>query len=350
MPKPPTITDLARELGVSPTTVSDALNGRGRLSDATRERVRRAALAAGYQPNAAARSLVGGRTGLLLMSLGPSTEDLLQFWNVDYFLRVMRAASAKALAQGLALVLAPTHDPALLQQIPFDGAIVLDPSDSHPLVTLARRLDKPLVTIGRSRHSTRIVDNDFGTLTRQALDLMAASGSERPVLLRGPDEASYAADIRAAYVAWCRSRGLRPRELAARAANEVAGAARVRRALAGRNRPDAVLATTERLALGALREVRQTGLDVPADLQLVGFGDSQLAASGPVPLTMVELQPERLGETAMRLLAEELRGPQAPPEPADPGADLIDASARVTYVPARLACRRSTRQRTSDDS
>ena len=108
----PTIRDVAQSLGVSTTTVSDALNGRGRLPEATRERVREVAEALGYSARNSARSLRTGRTGRIGL-YSPALDEIIEgLAGTGYYVELALGAARAALARDLALVLLPPGLPA----------------------------------------------------------------------------------------------------------------------------------------------------------------------------------------------------------------------------------------------
>src|SRR5215207_11510790 len=90
------IKEVAAAAGVSITTVSHALNGKGRLTPETRQRVRDVATALDYQPSALARGLAGGRTGMLALAVSFVDDFSLPVADFDYFLQVMNAATSTA--------------------------------------------------------------------------------------------------------------------------------------------------------------------------------------------------------------------------------------------------------------
>ena len=90
------IRDVAREAGVSVTTVSHALNDKGRLNPETRRRVRDVADALGYRPNPAARSLVSGRTGLIAAMPSLPRELRVEFTEFGFFSELIAAATGVA--------------------------------------------------------------------------------------------------------------------------------------------------------------------------------------------------------------------------------------------------------------
>ena len=131
-----TIKDVAREAGVSPTTVSHALNHRGQVDSRTRERVERAARTLGYRPNRNAQRLRTGEAHMIVLlssmpfavSGGPS--------RLGFMMEIAAVAAAAALDRGLALVLAPPMESGQvsLEQLDLDGALVLEPSAHDPNV------------------------------------------------------------------------------------------------------------------------------------------------------------------------------------------------------------------------
>ena len=144
------IKEVAAAAGVSITTVSHALNGKGRLPDETRVRVREVAEALGYRPSATARSLAGGRTGILALTVARVEAMPFSLTDFDYFAQLMNGAGTAALEQGYALVLAPSAgEPDLLDRVPLDGAIVVDPVRGDPTLAHLRERGVPVVTTGR---------------------------------------------------------------------------------------------------------------------------------------------------------------------------------------------------------
>src|SRR4051812_9274393 len=122
MGRPVGIKDVAAAAGVSITTVSHALNGKGRLTPATRERVQKLAARMGYQPSALARGLAGGRTGMLALTVS-FVDNPLPVADFDYFMQVMNAATSIALERGYSLTLLPAQArPDILDRLPLDGA------------------------------------------------------------------------------------------------------------------------------------------------------------------------------------------------------------------------------------
>lgn len=328
------IHDIAGAAAVSITTVSHALNGKGRVLPATRERVLAVADELGYRANPHAQRLATGRHMTLAMQIsGYGPKTLVP--DSAFFVELLNAASGAAIDHGYALVLAPPDlTSRSIEQLAVDGAIVVDPTGEEALLRFLSAGGAPVVTVGRALRGApdlAWVDNDHRRATARVLDHFADMGYERPALLTGGMRRSYAHDSVEAYRAWVAERGLEP--IVARVRGIPTFAAGFQAAaslLDGPARPDAIHATLDALALGALRAAHAAGLRVPEDLGIAAAVDSDALRSTAPPLTAVQLHARRIGREAVRLLTDMLGG-EAPEE-------------RSVTVPARLVSRDSTRR------
>jgi DNA-binding LacI/PurR family transcriptional regulator len=299
------IKDVAAAAGVSITTVSHALNGKGRLPEETRERVRVVAEALGYVPSATARSLARGRTGILAMTVARVEAMPFSLADFDYFAQLMNGASTAALERGYALVLAPAAaDADLLDSVPLDGAIVVDPVRGDRTLAHLRRRGVPVVTTGREpdgADDAPWVDNDHIAGTLSILDHLAAAGARRVALITTPPVHSYTIDSQAAYRDWCARRGSEPEiAIVTGTLTEGEGYSAALELLDRDEPPDGIYATLDRLALGVLLAAHARGVDVPGELLVAGCTDSH--ASQGAALTALSLDPERIGVEAVESL------------------------------------------------
>jgi DNA-binding LacI/PurR family transcriptional regulator len=331
------IKEVAAAAGVSVTTVSHALNGKGRLPEETRERVRRIADQLGYRPNATARNLVVGRTGLLGLAVSQQSGAPLAVTDFAYFAQLMMAASTEAIANGYALVLAP-GDAALNPQagIAVDGAIIVDPVRGDPVVAQLQRAGIAVVTAGRlpgGDDRACWVDNDHIAGTTSMLDHLERRGARRIALVTSALDISYTFDVEHAYRAWCAQRGAEPIvKHAAQDLTERAGYAAASELLALPEPPDAIFATYDRLAFGSLLAADARGVRVPDDLLLATTATESEAPDHARPsLTTLDLHPEEIGRSAAGLLVELL--------------EEHEPARRHVNVPHRVIARASTRRR-----
>jgi DNA-binding LacI/PurR family transcriptional regulator len=324
-----TIKDIAREAGVSVTTVSDSLSGNGRLPAETRQRVRQLAKELGYRPSAAARSLVGSRTGLLLMSVAAPDTPTSSLWSIDFFTNLMISAAGRAATRGFALALSPSSVPPNLS---YDGAIVVDPTADNELLTQASGESIPIVTVGRSPRGHPWVDNDYPTIVPTVLTHLQNCGARRPALLASDPATSYVRDTADEYTRWCAERGYEAHVTYVDAGiTQSAGHDAAARLLRGEHRPDAVLTTLDQLAIGVIAAVDEMGWSVPDDVLVATLGDSAMITHSRVPITAVDLSPDELGRSAVDMLIDQIEG--------------VSASATNHLVPGRLLVRHSTNGR-----
>jgi DNA-binding LacI/PurR family transcriptional regulator len=306
------IKDVAAAAGVSITTVSHALNGKGRLTAETRQRVRDVAARMGYQPSALARGLAGGRTGMLALTVS-FVDNPLPVADFDYFLQVMNAATSTALERGYSLTLLPAQArPAILDRLPLDGAIVMDPVGDDPTVNRLTRRRIPIVTTGRQPDGPGDacwVDNDHVAGTRAMLDHLAEAGGRRVALLTVPVMSSYSMDVLHAYEAWCAEHGQAPLVSSIPEMLSESGAfAAATELLESPDPPDAIYGTLDRLALGVLLAAEAKGIRVPQDLRVAGCTDSDASRSARPALTALNLNAERIGTEAVELLVGLIEG------------------------------------------
>jgi DNA-binding LacI/PurR family transcriptional regulator len=333
---PPNIRDVAEAAGVSVTTVSHALSGRGRVAPATRERVLRIAEDVGYTANAHAQRLVSGRSRTLAIQVaGFTTAGNSQLMpDAAFFLDVLNGAAEAAAAREYDLVLAPYDlDPRRTQSLAIDGAVVVDPQGDEMLLRLLPERGVPVVTTGRpTRGAVRFpwIDNDHARLAVHALDHFLEMGYERPAIMATTPSRSYVADILDAYAGWAREHGLEPMVVELEEPPTEGAAARAAQRLLTRAQPpDAVYATYDRLALGVLRQAQSLGLAVPRDLGIASAVDGDTLHWVDPHITAATLNPRLIGMQAIEVLID-----LAEDRPVAPGA----------MVPGRLEVRASTQR------
>lgn len=328
------ILDVARAAGVSRTTASDALRGQGRVDPRTRERVAEAALALGYRANAHARLLRSGRSGIIAFVSSLPGGMRGELASLEYYVKVLMGAATYAMGSGYAVVLLPLEpEPGDVDAIHAEGALLFDPTAQSPLLAQLERDGMPMVSTGRtpglSYEAGWWVDNDIPGAARRMLDLLERRGARRPALVSNPPTRSYSLDTIKAYREWTAARGVEPRiALTTAVATEATAYEAALPLFADDDPPDALYAPLDRLAVGAMLAARTSGLRVPRDLLVAAGSDSETARAANPGVTALNLNPERIGETAARLLIERLRGDPAP--------------ARHVLVPARIRERRST--------
>lgn len=328
------IKDVAEAAGVSITTVSHALSGKGRLPDATRERVARIARELGYRPHPTARSLAIGRSGLVATVVSAPGGTSIAFTEIDYYVALMNGATRAALARGLSLVVAPsTAGGETWDRLPLDGVIVIDPADGDETLAVLRSRGVAMVFVGRDPNGADddvVVQNDRRAATEAVLDHLVDAGARTVGVLTLRTFESFTQECLAAADAWGTAHDLpvvtRVGDVDPTAPTEELRAL-AERFLTAPDRPDGVFCLYERLAAELLAAAREHELDVPGDLRIVTISEVGLAPSTSPSLTTLDLEQASLGEAAASLLADLLEG--LPPR-------------SVLDVPTRLTIRDST--------
>ena len=188
-----TIADVAREAGVSRTTVSHALSGQGKVNADTRAKVKEVAERLNYRPSARARSLRSGKSQTLALlssmpaavSAGPS--------QLGFFTELAMGCARTALLEGYVFVLAPPTEAAdPVDLLDIDGAILLEPTVDDPLAEALRDRGIPYVTIdgpssndgeGTGADSKWSIDLHHRTTAQLLLDHLIDRGASQPALL-----------------------------------------------------------------------------------------------------------------------------------------------------------------------
>jgi DNA-binding LacI/PurR family transcriptional regulator len=328
MKRRPSITDIAAEAGVSTATVSLALRDKGRMSQETRDRVKATAGRLGYVPNATARSLVGGRTQLISISMPAISEAPGVVSSVEYFFRLLGAVAASALELDYGLVVTSPSDRP--DRVAVDGAVVVDPSHDDPTIAAFDELGRPVVTIGRrldpigSGAGPELkVDSDFHIATHQVLDHLASQGAQTIALLAAEPIDSFQQDSIDAYLDWCRDHEVEPRVVMADSPEsskaEIAAAA-----VTGRpDRPDGVYATVDTLAESLLETAIASGLEVPGDMLIATCSDGHIARSATPKLTTIDEKPMELAQAAVTMLVGAILEPDSGAQSVQVDTELL---------------------------
>ncbi|WP_405502344.1 LacI family DNA-binding transcriptional regulator [Streptomyces anulatus] len=202
-----TLLDVARAAGVSKSTVSDALQGSGRVAEATRDRVRAVAEELGYRPNSAARRLRRASTGAVGLHL-PATATRL-----DYYMNLAFGAVERAQEDGLDMVLlAPSGAAGGRIASRVDGLLVIDPEPGDSAVPGLLDAGVPVVTGERylgpaTGPSGAVVCDNAASLTA-LLDHVTERGARRPALLAPSGSSAWATALRATAGSWGRAHGV----------------------------------------------------------------------------------------------------------------------------------------------
>ncbi len=325
--------------GVSVGTVSNVLNSPDRVAPATVSRVQAAIDQLGFVRNDAARQLRAGHSrtiGLVVLEAAN-----------PFFADIARGAEERAREAGLVILLANSDDDADRQRTNLDlfleqrvAGVLVSPVGAD-LSQIERASQRGANVILLERDGTDLglpsvaVDNVAGG--RLAAEHLVDIGRRRIAFVGGPatlhqvadrlEGARLAADGGDASIEAIPTSSLTVpagraagRELAARRPNE---------------RPDAVFAANDLVAIGVLQSLRQAGLATPDDVAIVGYDDIDFAAVTEVPLTSIRQPSRQLGATAVQLLLERVANPASPARHQRFDPELVIRATSGAPPPAR---------------
>lgn len=322
----PTIYDVARVAGVSPSTVSRALHNPGRISEATVARIRSAADELGFRANPTARALPTGRTQTLGMLVADITNPM--------FFDVVRGAERAAAARGYTLLIAESQESDVREAEAADR--VLPAVDGLILVTtrlsdadiIAIGDRKPLVVINREIASVTSVVADIRPGIDQALAHLFELGHRSIVYLSGPTQSWMSSTRREALEEGASQRGIRMTEIGPNPPTRDGGRATLSKVVV--SGASAVVAYNDLMAIGLLQAAQAVDLEVPSTFSILGFDDIFGADLTSPSLTTIRTPLARVGQLAVEAVLSRA------------GVSSSATEVEVSALETELVIRRST--------
>ena len=319
--RPPTLDEVAKAAGVSRATASRAINGLPYVSPTARAAVERAVQDLGYRANQVARSLATKRTGAIALVVSESEKFVV---SDPFFARIMRGISGSLGENGLglSLVMAKEHrgDDASLRSLReghVDGVLLVSVHGGDVLAGQLLESGLPLVVCGRpltTRAEVPYVDADNFNGASMAARHLVDIGRQRIATIAGPRDMAVGIDRLSGFRRGMASSGPAPLAVEHGDFTMASGEAAMRRLLAAHPDLDAVFVASDLMAVGAMRVLQAAGRSIPDDVAVVGFDDSDVAATAVPPLTTIRQPIEELGRTmAWRLQAQLAGDPDLPP-------------------------------------
>lgn len=275
-----TLKDVSRDVGVSITQVSRALAGYPDVNAETRERIVEAAQRLGYRPNALARGLKTGRSGIIAMVVpgGWAAEES------TILFEIVMGLSAEISGLGLRFVLhvaGPEEDVVgvhedLVRSGGIDGFVMIQPVRNDRRIAKLSKLKVPFVVHGQDpRKSHPYVDIDNFEVGRRMTEHLVSAGHSRILFLNGPKDAEFVKARTEGYRTGLEAAGLSfdASMVEYGPMIEARGEAVTRKALRRPDRPTAIIAGNMMIARGIYRAAGAMGFAIPADLSVLGHDD-----------------------------------------------------------------------------
>ena len=314
---PTTINAIAKRLNISKSTVSKALNGRADVSAETRTLVMQTVAEMDYQPSAAARQLSLGRTEKIGLFLNTSIE-----YTIEYLIGIIPGAVRQASSVGKTLVLhtTPEHAPeALLRACrsgEFDGVILFS-SRFDDIVEQLIKDDYPFVVMGRAFADPRVsyvVSDDYDG-AYQATQHLIRLGHRRIAFLTRPELGIVSQTRLHAYLDALADANIEADTnlIVETQIIPESGVEPTRRLLALSDRPTAIYAFHDMVAVDVLRVLQEQGLRVPADISVIGFDGLRITQMTTPRLTTVQQPFERIGQRVVEIVAAQIEDRKSAP-------------------------------------
>jgi LacI family transcriptional regulator len=332
-----TISDVARKAGVSKQTVSRVINDKPDVAPQTRELIKAIIKSMGYSPDPIARSMKGSTH-----TLGCITPNLS-----DYnFSLIVQAAQTEARSNGFLFFTGSA--PSEIDVLPLlnemmgrrvDGFLVINPRDDHryrhflPLI----EAKVPIVYIKNNPLAEPVsavcLDDITGGLL--ATQYLVSLGHTSIVTILGPANEECTRDRLAGYQKGLSDAALifDQRLILQGDWTPESGKVAVNKLLDYQVHFSAIFAQNDRMALGAIRALREKGLHIPGDVSVIGYDDLPLTAYFDPPLTTIKQPIEKFGQIGAQLLIEAINKPGIEPKVVRLDPQLV---IRETCAPLQL--------------
>jgi DNA-binding LacI/PurR family transcriptional regulator len=325
-----TIRDVAHHAGVSHQTVSRVINDSERVRPETRARVESAIAELGYRPNAMARSMARGRSGILAC-IAPNLTDFT-------FASLINGAETAVREHGYFLLSTTAQDEATFTDLinelvsgnRIEGLLVINPYADGRYQKLPH--DFPIVFAGARPREDGVnsVALDDKTVAQIATQHLIDLGHRQIGLITGPLAEDCSQDRCQGYETILQAAGItQAPELVIEGDWSVRSGydALMQFAQMGQI-PSAIFAQNDLMAAGVLRAARDIGVNVPGQLSVIGIDDIPMSAYMTPPLTTLKQDFQTIGRAAGNLLVDAITYPERP--------------CQHSLIPAQLVIRRST--------
>ncbi|MGP4079269.1 LacI family DNA-binding transcriptional regulator [Pseudalkalibacillus sp. R45] len=332
-----TIGDVAKAAGVSKSTVSNVFSKKRPISKEVTNRVLEVAAQLNYVPNHMARSLATKKTMIIGLKM-PTIDYELSSFETKIIDGVVKKCSEKSYRVLLDRIY-ENDEASFASHDPVDGVILLNPRDEDERIRQYKRSNTPFVIIGRpdeKDNDTKYVDNNNTEMVKEVGEYLIANGHTDILFLNASLHMTVAEDRKAglkkAYenygVPFQEDNVIYNHQNRFKTSSDYGYKSLLEKYK--EKKYTAIIADTDRVALGVMRAARELKIDIPNDLSLIALSNNETLAREINPrLTSTELFPEKLGEEAASILITTLHD---------------DLSPRSKIIPAKLVIRDSCKK------
>ena len=316
MKRQKTIKDIAKALNLSPSTVSRALRDYPKISIETRQRVKKLAEHWNYRPNEIALSLRNQRT----RTIGVIVPEFVHF----FFTTVISGIEEVAYSKGYTVMFCQSNesyekevlDTKALLDHRVDGLLISHARDTTNFDHLQNLVSSqiPVVFFDRVPNAvtaSKVTIDDFEAAYKAANHL-ATQGCKRIAHLAGPQGLELSQNRKAGYLKALEDHGISMDELyvvECPTGETETGYEAMKKLLEVTPMPDGVCTTNDMVAVGAMKAIKEAGLNIPNDIAVVGFSNWQFASLVDPPLTSIAQPGIEMGKAAVTALIGQIEAP-----------------------------------------
>lgn len=296
------ITDIAKAAGVSPSTVSNVLNGRKNVGIKTREQILQLCEKMDYKPNQAGRTLKSGHNKTVLFNFSD--------FDRQFYLKIIQGISDYVYSEGYDLLICTNRNcDKYMHKSLTCGCIMLDGNSTNAMITKKASEDYPIVVLDRELNVPNVKSmlvNNYAP-QKEIMDTLIGRGYKKFAFVGGLDSLDTKERFRAFKDALDEHNLPFGREdYYAGDYREKSGYQAARLILLTEKLPDAVICANDDMAFGVMRAFKENGLKVPEDISVTGFDDSEMART--IGLTTVAIPNYERGYIAAQYLLESIEG------------------------------------------
>jgi DNA-binding LacI/PurR family transcriptional regulator len=310
-----TITDVAEALGISKTTVSRAISGKGRIGEATRNKVMEYIRENNYKPNPIAKGLAKSKT----YNIGWVMPGDTTVTDLPFFQRCMMGAVESAIAADYDVLISMVydHDMSQLERVvknrKLDGVILARTLVEDDRIRFLKESEIPFVVVGSSNEDEVVqIDNDHISACSELTAILVMKGIKKMVLIGGPDNQVVNVTRRDGFVKGLEAQNANPDEIPIHMNCETEK--EIERVVDEILKTDirCIVCTDDRICYMVLAKLRKEGITVPKDMKVASFYNSAIIESNQPPITAIQYDPKELGTVACRTLIDILNEKEVP--------------------------------------
>jgi len=306
-----TLKDIAKEVGISPSTVSRAINNEGRVSETTKRRISEAIKKLDYHPNIMARGLASKKTksvGFVISKRRGRSLDRTSFYG-----KIIEGVEKEGRKYGYNPIFSVINEEErksaslqIVKENRVDGLILAGCDIDKKLVLSLKERKIPLVLVDnhfdKEKISCVVTDNLNGAY--EAVTYLISLGHKRiGFVAEMLSDLSFYERLQG-YKLALKEAGLNYEENLVQESRDDIGYTATKKLLESQLPPSAIFAANDSAAIQAMRAIRKKRLRIPQDIAIVGFDNGEVAPYTNPPLTTVRVFTKEMGQIAMRMLIE----------------------------------------------